>query len=669
MALPKVSPNKKAADESRKLGGYYSFDGKTKESILSNYGKTIDRFSGDVNRRVVKGSSSSTEVVDDVFVRVPFTRQDYEYFRPNEALPSKFPDIVTVCRNMYTTCGIVRNVIDLMTDFACEDITLVHPDKKVEAFFRVWMQKCNLRDAAEEFARHFFIDSNVVVKRITAKIGEPVRKQWLKTMASPDIKLYVEKDNLSEGEIPIRYMFLNVAALEWQSSEIGKLTGEKELVFKLSPQITKALRASKDPKALDKLPADFREAILKRNLNHIELNPDKLYICHGKKDSWENWSLPFLMAIIRDIFFKDKLRQAEIAALDGVINVVRLWKLGDHKEGILPTSDAVDKLINILQSNPGGGAMDIVWDSMIDMQDYYPPIDKILGAEKYTQVNRDILIGLGIPEVLIGGAGANFSNSWIQLKTVVEKLEAVRSKLSDWIMQEVAIVARAIGATSLPLVRFNQMNLQDENVTKKLIVDLLDRGIVSIEAVLTTYGEDFLLEVERIKREKKDLKDAGIKVLSPLEKAPAAKPSAGVGSGRPPTRKDVTKRKEKVVKPRTGAMLFAMSAIDAIDEHVVPLYMDSIGASNARKLTAEQRDEITRIKHIVLSKIEPDSPLDKDSLIALSTDESFDKAVIDEINRLVAEYAGQVGQQPTLSQRKTIEAMAWVNTKVEITET
>jgi hypothetical protein len=468
-------------------------------------------------------------------------------------------------------------------------------------------------------------------------------------------------------------MFLNVAALEWQSSEIGRLTGEKKLIFKLSPQITKAVRAAKDAKTskdFSKLPEDFRNAIVTRNLNHIELDPDKLYICHGKKDSWENWSLPFLMSIIRDIFFKDKLRQAEIAALDGVINVVRLWKLGDHKEGILPTTDAVDKLINILQSNPGGGAIDIVWDSMIEMKDYYPPIDKILGAEKYTQVNRDILIGLGIPEVLIGGAGANFSNSWIQLKTVVEKLETVRSKLNEWIMQEVAIVAKAIGVSALPLLRFNQMNLQDENVTKKLIVDLLDRGIVSIEAVLTTYGEDFLLEIERIKREKKDLKDAGIKILSPLDKKPLTKPAtSGVGAGRPTQRKDTTKRKEKVAKPRTGAMLFAMKAIDAIEEHVIPLYMDSVGASNARKLTADQRDEITRIKHIVLSKIEPDSSLEKEYLIRLSTDESFDKDVIDEIGRLISEYAGQVGQQPTLSQRKTIEAMAWVNTKIDTTET
>jgi hypothetical protein len=39
------------------------------------------------------------------------------------------------------------------------------------------------------------------------------------------------------------------------------------------------------------------------------------------------------------------------------------------------------------------------------MKDYYPPVEKILGSDKFKEVDRDILIALGIPEVLIGGGG------------------------------------------------------------------------------------------------------------------------------------------------------------------------------------------------------------------------------------------------------------------------
>jgi hypothetical protein len=192
-----------------------------------------------------------------------------------------------------------------------------------------------------------------------------------------------------------------------------------------------------------------------------ELDMDKIFVSYSKKDSWDDWAVPFLYSVISDIKFKDKLRQAEIAALDGVINVIRVWKLGDHKEKILPAEGAIDRLLEILETNTGGGAIDIVWDSMIDMKDYYPPIAEILGADKYKEVDRDILIGLGIPEVLLGGGGANFSNSFIQLKTIIERLKAVRTKITEWLDKEVQLVCKAMDI-KIPRIRFGQMNLEDE---------------------------------------------------------------------------------------------------------------------------------------------------------------------------------------------------------------
>ena len=54
--------------------------------------------------------------------------------------------------------------------------------------------------------------------------------------------------------------------------------------------------------------------------------------------------------------------------------VVRLWKLGRSDKGILPTPDAVDKLIGILEiAASGNGILDIVWDDMIDLKVEYPP--------------------------------------------------------------------------------------------------------------------------------------------------------------------------------------------------------------------------------------------------------------------------------------------------------
>lgn len=51
----------------------------------------------------------------------------------------------------YDKVGIVRNVIDLMGDFASQGLTLVHPNKSIERFYRKWFENVNGLDRSERF--------------------------------------------------------------------------------------------------------------------------------------------------------------------------------------------------------------------------------------------------------------------------------------------------------------------------------------------------------------------------------------------------------------------------------------------------------------------------------------------------------------------------------------
>ncbi len=647
--------------------GYLAFNDKTKTTVNNSY-KATSKFES------VQHSQASMS--SNVRVRDGYNEGDYYRQRPGDVMPTKFRDVIYACRKAYLSVGVVRNVIDLMTDFACEDLKIVHPDKKVEAFFKVWIAKTRLKDAIDEFVRHFFIDGNVVVKRYLARLSKPVEEQWMeKTMSAQEAeKLYVE-DQVGKREIPWRYSFLNVAALYWMGGEAAKATGTRQLAFRPSDELLNAIRTPSDDfqkKLSDTLPSQVRRSVTTLSNNGlVPLDMEQLYIAHNKKDSWEDWAPPYLYAVLSDIAFKHKLRQAEMSALDGVINVIRLWKLGDHKEGFLPGEPMVEKLLDILQGNTGGGAIDIVWDSMIDMKDYYPPVEKILGEEKYTLVNRDILIGLGVPEVLIGGEGANFSNSFIQLKTLVEKLNYVRDKLKDWLYQEVHLVCRAMDIPIAPKIRFNQMNLEDESVTRKLIIELLDRGIVSSEAVLQVYGEDILVETERIRGEKKIFKDAGIKIKSPLDPPPpkpgmpGSKPPGGKApgttrkGGKPAKTTDVG-RKPRKAKPLRASIVKAMDIIDAIDEQVVPLYMENAGVANARRLTAEQKDELDDIRILMLASMTPDDEISETFMLqAAAKTQEANQDIISCIKQSIKDFYSENDKGPTLAQKKRIAAVAW----------
>jgi hypothetical protein len=653
--------------------GYSAFTEATKASVVQMHGKSIDRFDA-----ILKPQKAlATSLTNDINIRNPFDRRDYDFHRPNERMPWQFRDVIYACRAAYLKIGVVRNVIDMMTDFATEDLQIVHPDKKTEAFFKVWRQKIQLASAVDEFVRHFLVDGNVVVKRTTAKLSKPVESQWMENTAvgaaEPE-KLYTE-NQVTKREIPWRYTFLNVAALHWVGGEAAKMAGERQLAFRLAPATVNLLKSPSEPfqkTIVDALPNNIQN-IRKNGSDLVEIDMDTVYVAHNKKDSWEDWAPPFLYAILSDIQFKEKLRQAEISALDGMINVIRLWKLGDHTEGILPNQTAVDKLIGILEANTGGGAMDIVWDSMIEMQEFYPPVEKILGADKFEHVDHDILIGLGVPEVLIGGQGGNFSNSFIQLKTLVEKLEYIRGCVIDWLQTEIALVCKAMDIQVLPKIRFNQMSLEDESVQRKLIIGLLDRGIISVEAVLETYGEDFLLEMERIKGEKNILQQSGVKIKNPLDQKPIA-PKAGSKApvkkkapgqrGRPLKDKDVT-RKTRTPKIRTSAsidlIVFGMDVVDAFDNHILPIYMNSIGTTNARKLTWEQREEINNLRMAVLASIKPSDQIDAESIISLSEQLKPNSKLFNNIEKAIAEYSGINSKAPTLEQRKRIEATVWAN--------
>ncbi len=650
---------------------YQDLGGKTVGNV-GNASKSADNVFN-----LVQKSTASIAIDSNKSVREPFTRHDYDRMRPAEALPTKFKDVVNACRTSYFRVGIVRNVIDMMTDFASEDLRIVHPDKKIEAFLRVWMKKAAILEAVDEFIRHFLLDGNVVIKRVTAQLTQPVENQWMEHRASAeaDQKLYTEPSP-NKREIPWKYIFLNVAALEWIDADTSKLTGKKQLAFRVAPGIANALtKPSSDfrNKLVDRIPKEVMDTITIKKSNLVPLDMEKLYVAHNKKDSWDDWAWPFLYAVLSEIKLREKLQQADRSAIDGVINVIRIWKLGDHKEGILPTAAVTQRLSDILEQNTGGGTMDIVWDSMIECQELYPPVDKILGSEKYEQVNRDILIGLGVPEVLIGGQGSNFSNSWIQLRTLVEKLEYVRTRVEDWLMGEISALCKAMDITTLPTVRFNQMNLEDENITRKLIVGLLDRGVISVEAVLQAYGEDYLIEVQRMSEEAKVFKKMGIEPKSPLDQpeptipggaAPKKKKKSTNPQGKPPKEKTVM-MKTRTANPRRsagGLSVKGLDAVDAIDEYVIPVYMESIGVSNARKLTSEQKEDINNIRVHVLSCIKPTDSLDEEKILDTAENGISNPEVVRSIRYATKEFLDSHSVEPTLSQRKRLEALAWAET-------
>ena len=498
-------------DQNRSDAAFVTWsDESSKEQALDGMKGILDDYDG-VQRSEAYARRSFLDLEPNISVRTGFNRGDYDRFRSGEAVPQKQKEAIRMCMAAYDRVGIIRNVIDLMGDFACQGINLVHPNKRIEKFYKSWFRKINGKERSERFLNLLYRTGNVITKRRTAKITQKVEQELRRSSGKADI--VPESVNVNRREIPWRHDFLNPMSVEVLGQELATFVGKPQFALRISNLLKKHINSSsKNPyhqKLLSQLPSDVKQAV-KMGISVLPLDMDKTSVFYYKKDDWLTWANPMIYAILDDVLMLEKMKLADISALDGAISNIRLWRIGDLENKILPTKGAINKLRNILASNVGGGTMDLVWGPEIDFKESSTQVYRFLGSEKYQPVLTNIYAGLGVPPTLTGlasGAGGGFTNNFISLRVLLERLEYGRNILMGFWSQEIEIVQKAMGFRFPATIHFDQMTLSDEAAEKNLLIQLADRDIISSETIQERFGEVSDIEKIRINRESKDRKN------------------------------------------------------------------------------------------------------------------------------------------------------------------
>jgi len=420
----------------------------------------------------------------------------------------------------------------------------------------------------------------------------------------------------------------------------------------------------------------------------------------------------------------EKMKLADLAALDGAISNVRLWTIGDLDHKIIPTKAAINRLRDILASNVGGGTMDLVWGPEIDFKESSTQVYKFLGAEKYQPVLTSVYAGLGIPPTLTGAAGATggYTNNYVSLKTLIERLEYGREILKGFWAQEIAMVQKAMGFRFPAEMHFDSIILSDEAAQKQLLMQLADRDIISQETLLERFREMPGIERIRVRRESrernkdssaprkagpfhnpqhsddvaklaitKDLLDSEeyletlglppaenqaeveteqvkrVEDNSSPEQEEAYDPvSENPDGGRPMHSRDSGPRKQKRVLPRSGEgvakTLWAYEAQKAIADLVMPMALEHYNKKNARSLTKSEFDQLEYLKLCILTGMKPYMEIDADvikSIIDSSTKPSKDFA--QSIENSVASFVDTQNRKPSVDEMRYIYASTFAS--------
>ena len=197
-----------------------------------------------------------------------------------------------------------------------------------------------------------------------------------------------------------------------------------------------------------------------------------------------------------------RLQLTDKAALDGAMNKIRVWKIGNLEHKLAPTPTASSTLADMLGANVGGGTIDIVWGPDIELLETGSDIQSYLGEEKYKPTLMAIYSALGIPPTLTGTFGSSgTTNNFIALKTLVERLNYVRQIIINFWEEQIKIVQKAMGFRQPAIVEFDIMYLEDPAAMTTLLLNMADRNIISDEFVQRHVKAIPDIENRRVKKE------------------------------------------------------------------------------------------------------------------------------------------------------------------------
>lgn len=660
------------------------------------------------------GSAHVTRSYGTVSVRDEYTRSNYDRCRPTEQLPTSDRDIMISCNNAYYTIGIVRNMIDLMADFCVKGIDWSHTNRSVEAFYKQWFKTINGYDVSERFCNYLARLGNNCVFTNFMKVPDNIAQNWRRTRGE-EFKDVVT----SSRKIPGKYIFVDITALSELYPELGKFTTKRTFVLNFSTGLVNSMVYG-DKKitgqfdlanVIKYIPDELRKKITENNGNMV-FNSDELRLGHYKKDDWDSWAKPLIYSILEPLTLLRKMHLADMSALDGAISNIRLWTVGyidptNPLNSVIPTKSQLSKVRDVVLNNITAGTLDVFWGPDLKFTESNTEVHKFLGPEKYQHIMAMIYDGMGIPPSLAGGGGggdSGFTNNFISMKVLIEKLNYLRNKLTEFWNHEAKIVQKAMGFSSPAMLVFDDAILSDEAQYKKLLIELYDRDVISLEGIREEFNLLDPIEGSRIiketKKRKKDkippkagpyhepmwkvsLESELIKggMLDPTILGVEAKKSdiekmnkpAPKSNGRPFGANDQIKRKKKIVRPRTTAeiiietQVWAKESIDKISEIITPAYVASKEKAYARDLTNAEITEIEDFKLSVLASHKPFSDISQESILK-SCSELKDTSVF-KITRdtILERFEEKFKRKPTIEDKRIAAAASYaiVNSEIE----
>ena len=414
-------------------------------------------------------------------------------------------DPIILCQKAYFHVGIFRNTVDLMAEFANDELYLEGGTDASRNLITKWMERISVEALKRQYFREYFRSGNVFLYRLFGEFTPDEIASLRKIYAAASVDLKNPSEGFTGNKLPLKYAMLNPADI-YNYSGLDSGAVYKKILNPFEVQRLKNPQTEDEKRIFKSLTEEIRSKIsslgggaISRDGIYVDLDAERLITSFYKKQDYEPFSIPFGFPVLEDINWKLELKKIDQAISRSVENMVLLVTAGapPDKGGIVPTAM---KALKDLFANEAMGRV-IVADYTTNAEFVIPDIKKVIGKEKYEVVDNDIKEGL--QNILFDDA--KYQNTQIKTKVFFGKLKEARfSFLNDFFQEEVKKVCATVGFRDFPTVKFANSDITSQESIEKTCIRLLELGVITPEMSIEAIRQGKLPEASLVKEGQKE---------------------------------------------------------------------------------------------------------------------------------------------------------------------
>jgi hypothetical protein len=422
-----------------------------------------------------------------------FPSSQSQYNKPG--LPKKWHEIVDLCKFFYEREGIIRTVVDKQVEIAINGLSIVFPEnepKEAEVFYYI---KNKLRGFLSQAATEYFLSGLIVSGTVWQQVD--TEQTGLENNYIVPSDLWVRNpDNINLRATPIPSRVIPI----WQvpNSTVTLIQNKG----KYSDGV-------EDIKTYNMLKKYFPEFVNKVQKGETKIPLQDSFVIRRKPVLRTQYPIPYLMPVLELLIHKRNLRKMDYAIASRVINAILHVKIGSDEYPItIDDQDILDDLEREFRrrgsANNYERIVEFFTNHTVEIDWVTPNIDVLLNSDKYTELNQEILYGLGFPKFLITGEKER-SNSGSTGSALLSPLNTMRAMRNDFIGLLNKIfreIAKRNNLDTVPKVTFDPLNLVDLSDLIQISQEMYNKNIVSGSSLAKLAGFDFNQEQYLIKRDK-----------------------------------------------------------------------------------------------------------------------------------------------------------------------